>query len=84
MYKKENVNNVLLGAQPPNIVNVAQPSLPVVDPDIMVDKEMKKLFSVLEFQGSEFDALIDKVNAVVLSTPDPTKDTAKNVKEMLI
>ena len=83
LYKMQTQSNSQQGGLTTSTVNVAAPTLPATDPDILTEKGTKKLLSVLEFRNTELDGLIEKINAVVLSTPDPTVNTVKNAKEIL-
>ena len=44
LYKKQTQNNSQQTGLSSSTVNVAAPTLPVTDPDILIDKETKKLF----------------------------------------
>ena len=85
LYNKESPSHMSggssVGTTPPLTDLSGTPS--VADPDIALDKEVKKLQSVLDFHSSEVEKLEQKLNPVISVTPDPTVETVKFAKEAL-
>ena len=78
LYEKCRSSSPPSGSAP---VPAASPQ--IVDADLIVEKEIKKLQSVLEFHQNEVENVERKLNAVMLAMPDPTDETAKSVKDAL-
>ena len=83
LYKKGHSPSPL-GGLTPAATNAAlsAPSV-VADPDLVVDKEIKKLQSVLSFHKTEVGILKEKLNAAILTTPDPINEIVKIVRDLL-
>ena len=87
LYKKQSQSSSPPGEPVSGIAaSPAALSAPPVaaNPDLIIDKEIMKLQSVLEFHSGEVLKLEKKLNDVTLATPDPTNETVKCVKEALI
>ena len=85
LYSKDKQSQVAGGSSggtTPTITDLSAPPS-VADPDVAIDKEVKKLQSVLDFHNGEVNKLETKLNSVILVTPEPTVETVKQVKELL-